>query len=297
MKLLFLWNIRVARQGCHPLFRSFPLLVLLLVMAAVISAATVHAYASEQENTQSNQHVYDKAGVLSTSEQKDLEQMCIDYGTEAGIDILVLTHDDRKAPDAEIYIEDFEDRLPAGDRVYLIIDLYNRDIAIQGYGKAETYIHSKRGDAIIRDISPDLSDGNYYDACLTYIKRSAAYMIDDSELNYDHNYTGSSSSAKAIQLLTNVWFQLLAAVIIGVVTVSVMAYHSGGRMTAGSSNYLQQNDSGLIGRRDDYIRTQVTRVRKPKNENSGSGGGFNSGGFRGGTSSGGRSHSSSRGKF
>jgi uncharacterized protein len=75
-----------------------------------------------------------------------------------------------------------------------------------------------------------------------------------------------------------------------------MAFNSGGRMTAGSSNYMEQNNSGLIGRRDDYIRTQVTRVRKPQNNNSG-GGGFNAGGFRGGMSGGGRSHSSGGGKF
>lgn len=67
-------------------------------------------------------------------------------------------------------------------------------------------------------------------------------------------------------------------------------------MTAGSANYIEQNNSGLIGRRDDYVRTQVTRVRKPQN-NSNNGGGFNAGGFRGGVSGGGRSHSSGGGKF
>lgn len=319
MKPLFLLNIKLIRKVCHPLFRSLPLLALLLIMAIVISAATVHAYASESDNAQSNQHIYDKAGLLSTSEQEDLEQMCIDYGSDAGIDIKILTHNDKNALYAEDYIEDFEDQLPTEDRVYLLIDMYNRVVFMEGYGKAETYIHSKRIDAIIEEISPDLSDGNYYNACQTYIKRSAAYMSDDSELNYDHDYTAGtpqsndpnapyydetipdkyySSSDKVVNLITNVWFQLLVAVIIGAVTVSIMAYRSGGRMTAGSSNYIQQNDSGLIGRRDDYVRTQVTRVRKPKNDtNSHGGGGFNAGGFRGGTSGGGRSHSSGGGKF
>ncbi len=319
MKQLFLLNIRAIRKAGQSLFKPLPLLVLLLLMAAVITTATVRAFASEPDNTESNQHVYDKAGLLSTSEQEDLEQMCIDYGSEAGIDIKILTHDDENALYAEDYIEDFEDQLPVGDRVYLLIDMYNRVVFMEGFGKAETYIYSKRIDAIIEEITPALSDGNYYDACLAYIKRSAAYMSDDSELNYDHDYTAgtpqannpnapsydetwpeeyNSSSAKAISLITNVWVQLLAAIIIGVITVSIMAYHSGGRMTAGSSNYIQQNNSGLIGRRDDYIRTQVTRVRKPKNDtNSHAGGGFSAGGFRGGTSGGGRSHSSGGGKF
>ncbi len=265
------------------------------------------------------QHVYDEAGLLSTDEIADLEGLCKSYGDDAGVEIMILTHNDSSAPYAENYIEDFEDQQPVGDRVYLLVDMYNRVVFMEGYGKAETYIHSKRIDSIIDEITPDLSEGNYYNAFATYIERSAAYMNDDSELNYDHDYTAgtpqsnnpsapnydetwpsdyNSSASKAASILSNVWLQLLAAVIIAGITVAVMAYNSGGKMTAGAGNYVDQSHSGLIGRRDDYIRTTVTRVRKPQNnDNNHGGGGFNSGGFRGGVSSGGRSHSSGGGKF
>lgn len=299
------------------LFKSIPMLALLLLMATLISLTTMKAYAAEAEKSEINQHVFDEAGLLSTAEAEDLEQMCIDYGTEAGIDIMILTHDNPNAVYAEDYIEDFEDKLPVGNRVYLLIDMKERVVFMEGYGTAETYIHSKRIDTIIEEITPDLSNGNYYDACTAYIKSSAAYMSDDSELNYDHDYTAgtpqssdpnapnydetwpsdrNSGSSDLIDFLSNIWVQLIAAVTIGIITVSIMAYNSGGRMTAGSSNYIESNNSGLIGRRDDYVRTQVTRVRKPQNNNS-SGGGFNAGGFRGGSSGGGRSHSSGGGHF
>lgn len=300
------------------LFRSLPILALLLLMAGLITHTAVQAYAADTENTAINQHVYDKADLLSTSEIEQLEQLCIDYGDEAGIEIMILTHDDPNGGYAEDYIEDFEDQLPIGDRVYLLIDMNERVVFMEGYGSAETYIHSKRIDTIIDEITPNLSEGNYYDACVTYIKRSAAYMSDDSELNYDHDYTAQppqSSNPNApnydetwpsdrnvgssgfIDIISNVWVQLIVSILIGIITVSVMAYQSGGTMTAGSNNYIEQGNSGLIGRRDDYIRTQVTRVRKPQNNSSNSGSGFNSGGFRGGTSGGGRSHSSGGGKF
>jgi uncharacterized protein len=299
------------------LSKSIPMLALLLVMATIISITTVNAFAAETDISEINQHVYDKAGLLSTTEAEDLEQMCIDYGTEAGIDIMILTHDDSDAVYAEDYIEAFEDQLPVGNRVYLLLDMNERVVFMEGYGTAETYIHSKRIDKIIEEITPDLSGGNYFDACTTYIKRSAAYMSDDSELNTDHDYTAgtpqssdpnapnydetwpsdrNTGSSELIDILSNVWLQLIVAVVIGIITVSIMAYNSGGRMTAGSSNYIESNNSGLIGRRDNYVRTQVTRVRKPQNNNS-SGGGFNAGGFRGGSSGGGRSHSSGGGHF
>lgn len=300
------------------LFKSLPLLALLLLMAGIITLTTVHAYAAETEDAAINQHVYDKADLLSTTEIENLEQLCIDYGNEAGIDIMILTHNDKNGGYAEDYIEDFEDKLPVGNRVYLLIDMNERVVFMEGYGSAETYIHSKRINAIIEEITPDLSNGNYYDACTTYIKRSAAYMSDDSELNYDHDYTAgtpqssnpnapnydetwpsdrNSGTSDFIKLISNVWVQLITSIVIGIIAVSIMAYRSGGTMTAGSANYIEQNNSGLIGRRDDYVRTQVTRVRKPQNNNSNGSGGFNAGGFRGGVSGGGRSHSSGGGKF
>jgi uncharacterized protein len=296
--------------------KSFSLIATICVLLSLLSGST--ALASETGTAESNQHIYDKADLLSTSEIEDLEKMCTEYGDEAGIEIMILTHDDPDAVYAEDYIENFEDNLPVGDRVYILLDMQNRDVFMEGYGLAETYIHSKRIATIIDEITPSLSNGDYYDAFATYIERSAAYMSDDSELNYDHDYTASkpqsndpsasnydetwpaeyNSGNNAVDsILTNVWFQLLAAVIIGIIVVAIMAYNSGGKMTTGGNTYMDSGNSGLIGRRDDYVRTQVTRVRKPQNNNNNQGGGFNAGGFRGGSSGGGRSHSSGGGKF
>jgi uncharacterized protein len=261
------------------------------------------AYASVA--TDEDKRIYDDAGLLTSSEYQELEELSLQYGEEAGIGIYILTHDDPDAVDAEVYIEDFYDDGNYGDSVFLLIDLYNRDVVIEGYGTAETYIHSKRGDAIREEITPYLSDGDYRTAFQIYIEESAAYMKDDSELNYDHDYsydsegnrvTGNSSADPAKNILTNVWFQLLVSLAIGGIVVGAMAYNSGGRMTAGGNTYMDPGHSGLIGRRDLYLRTTVTRVRRPQNNNTGRGG-FNAGGFRGGISSGGSSHSTSRGKF
>lgn len=292
-------------------------LAFLMLPALILSKSIVSAAATQEEI----QHVYDKAELLSTTEIEALEEMCIEYGEQAGIEIMILTHNDPDAIYAEDYIEDFEDQLPIADRVYILVDMYNRDVFIEGYGLAETYIHSKRGDAIRNEITPLLTGGEYYSAFEIYIERSSAYMSDDSELNYDHDYSAGkpqssnpnapnydatwptdynsySSNDSVTKILSNVFVQLIAAIIIGAVTVAIMAYHSGGRMTAGGNTYIDPNHSGLIGRRDNYIRTTVTRVRRPENNNNNHGsGGFNAGGFRGGVSSGGRSHSSSGGKF
>lgn len=288
------------------------------------------AYATSTQSTDlsTEKHVHDQAGLLTDNEISDLESLSKEYGENAGIEIFILTHNESDSTYPEKYIENFEDQLPIADRVYFLYDVYRGEIFMEGYGLAETYIHSKRIDNIFDYMVDDIEKEQYYIAFETYIKMSADYMSDDSELNFDHNYDfenppdefdhdnnfsyddkydydgyyddseirNSTSNNDNIEdnILLNIWFQLFASLIIGGIVVGIMAYNSSGRMTAGSRDYLDHSKSGLIGKRDQYIRSTVTKVRKPTQNNTSakSRGGFNSGGFRGGSSGGGRSHSS-----
>lgn len=310
--------------------RNFILYIILpLALCAVICGIIfLHnktvAYASEEiQSEETEKYIYDEAGILTDSEIEKLEDLSKEYKKEAGIEIFVLTHNDKNSTYPEKYIEDFEDKLPAADRVYFLYDMYRGEIFIEGYGLAETYIHSKRIDKIFDSLEDDLKSGYYFNAFETYITMAAAYMKDDSDLNYDHNYIYESVPEDFDQdneysyddygyeehyekqykkdrlennIFFNIWFQIFLSLIIGGIAVGIMAFNSGGRMTAGANDYMDRSKSGLIGRRDQYTHSTVTKTRKPSN-NSTDGGvkhsrGYNSGGFRGGSSSGGRSHSS-----
>ena len=289
------------------------LILSLILLLTAMQAVQVKAAAIDTED----RRVYDEAGLMKDYEIEELEDLSRESGEKAGIEIFILTHNDRSATYPEKYIEDFEDQLPIGDRVYFLYDVYRGEIFMEGYGLAETYIHSKRIDKIFDNVEDYLKNGNYYDAFKTYITMSAAYMEDDSELNYDHDYIYDSppegfdpnneysyddydyqgyydKEELLNSIFMNFWFQLIVALAIGGIVVGALAYRSSGRMTAGARDYQDRSRGGLIGRRDQYIRSSVTRWRKPQQSSSsgGSRGGFNAGGFRGGTSSGGRSHSS-----
>lgn len=241
-------------------------LCILASLASIFFITPKQAYAEKAERIQ---HIYDEAGLLSTEDIELLEQMCIKYGEKGGLEILILTHDDPNTVDGEEYIEDFYDTKVYGNSVIMLVDMYRRDVVLEGYGEAQYKLNSKRLDIIREDLTPYLSDGEYYDAFEIFIKGAEKYM----------NY---------VPIYLRAWFQLIIALVIGAVTVSIMAYSAGGAMTAGANNYIDNNHSGLIGRRDQYIRTRVTRVRKPQQS---------SGGGSGGISKGGHSHSTSRGKF
>lgn len=283
-------------------------------MISLALSSSLTTYASE--NAESIPRIYDNAGLLSTEDIEYLENLSIEQGDIVGIEILLLTHNDSSAKHPELYLEDFNDALPEADRVLLLVDMHEGIFWIQGYGLAETYIHSNRINEIVETITSPLSKGHYVEAFESYINMSADYMQDDSELNWDHDYTVNSPQSSnpggpyyddtwpydnygdnKADIFTTWWVQLIISLVLGGIAVGIMAYNSGGKMTAGSNTYMDRSQSGLIGRRDQYLRTRTTRVRKPKQNNNGRGGGFNSGGFRGGVSSGGRSHSSGGGRF
>lgn len=279
----------------HKSIHTSRYLILLILMLILVHSFANKATASEINAE--DKRIYDEAGILSSYEIEELETTSHDYGDTAGIEIFVLTHNNKNATYPEKYIEDFEDQLPVADRVYFLYDVYRGEIFMESYGLAETYIHSKRIDIMFDNVVDYIKSGYYYDAFKTYITMSADYMADDSELNYDYDYQGHYRKEDLKNnILLNFWFQLFVALAIGGIVVGSLAYHSSGRMTAGSSDYLDRSRGGLIGRRDQYLRSSVVRWRKPQQNTSsssgGSRGGFNSGGFRGGTSSGGRSHSS-----
>lgn len=253
---------------------------LLLAFALVLTLPfTVQAIATEssgstetgqmQKPTQ-NQHVYDNAGLLSTSEKESLEQMCIKKSKESGIEIMLLTNDDPNSLEPVDYIEKYEDQLPKGDRVYTLIDMFHRTICVEGYGSAETYINSDKSQSITDKMVPYVQEKSYYDAFTVSINKSVNYIQWAPQ-----------------NLAKNIWIHLLISLIIGGVVVGIMAYNSGGKMTTNSNTYMDNTHSGLIGRRDDYLHTQVTRVRKPQNN----------GGGGGGVSPGGRSHSTGSSSF
>ncbi|HPU62618.1 MAG TPA: TPM domain-containing protein [Mobilitalea sp.] len=308
------------------LYFAVPVIILTVVCGIFPDTFTGTAYASSDYVSayEKGKRIFDEAGLLSDTEREELETLSKKYGEQAGIEIIVLTHNDAHAVYPEKYIEDFEDLLFVGDRVYFLYDLYRGEIFMEGYGLAETYIHSKRIDKIFDSMENDLRNGNYFEAFKTYIIQSAAYMEDDTELNYDHSYIYDippvdfdldneyiyddydynyhydnyyKAEQKKNNILFNVWFQLLIALLIGGSVVGILAYSSGGVMTAGARDYLDRSKAGLIGCKDQYTHSTVTKVRKPSSDSSSGGGfkrsgGFNAGGFRGGVSSSGRSHSS-----
>lgn len=257
------------------------LLPILLVLITMIPAEQT-MYASGTGTAGDKKLVYDNAGLLTDQERQEVNRMANEYGPVQQTDFVMYTTDNPDYKDVQILTEDLYDSKGFGydkrfgNAVLLTMDMRNREVYLAGFGKAKTLLDDQRLDQIRDRITPYLSNGDYQTAFEQYIQLSARYMNYKPGINPD-------------SFLLNIWFQLAAAVLLGIIIVWIMAARSGGRITVSRATYEDANVSGLLDHYDRFIRTSVSK-RKIERNNSSSGGG-------GGTSSGGNSHSGSRGSF
>ncbi|MDZ5672627.1 TPM domain-containing protein [Bacillus stercoris] len=226
--------------------------------------------------SESQQHVYDHAHLLSKTEIEKLESLSAELGAKRDTDFIIITTKSTNGEDIVDYAGDFYDRYGKGSTAILTIDMADREVFISGYKKAEKYLDNNRLNSIRNTISSDLSNENYFKAFETYIKLSYKDMGIKPGINPDN-------------IFFTWWFQLIAAIAVGGIAVSIMLYQAGGKVTVNGNTYMDQRTSDVIDQYDTYIRTTVTRERKPSDDKDS--------GSDGGVTKGGTSYSGSRGSF
>ena len=285
--------------------KRFSILFCLLFVCFMLAPMTeLHALAASL----TQEYVYDSDNLLTEDEIADLKELCKTKGAEAGVDIILLTKRLSSYDAEKTYMEDFYDEYYAAGilnehTAMLLVNMELRDVYIQGYGNCEFYLNNDRIEYILDDIIPYLSDADYYRAMEVFIDEVVYYMGQDKGVSFEYEegqdygetwggpsdyYEVSYTPAEAIR---NVPFGLIALIslAIGGISLAVMASGSGGKVTTNNRSYMDTSHSGLTAKRDDYIRTSVTKRRKPQENTSSHSGPRSSGG--GGISSGGHSHS------
>lgn len=238
---------------------------------------------AKAESLNQTQYIYDYAELLTEEEVAELESLARKLGEERNTAFLVITANGTEGKDIVPFVEDFYDEQapgydqPHGNTAILTIDMQERDVYLAGFKKAEQYLDSGRLDRIRNKITPDLSEGQYYQAFSTFIYTA-------------HQYMGYEPGVNPENLLFKWWFQLAAALLTAGIIVMIMGYRTGGRITVNARTYMDSSRSGVLNQYDHFVRKTVTKQKKPSSNSGGGGGG-------GGISRGGHSHSGSRGKF
>jgi len=269
--------------------------ILFLIFFFLCISAPKVSFASEVT------HVTDDASIFTDTEKEDLEEQCRQFYESNNVNVVVLTTNSIDVTRKK-YIEAYYDPMETvlSDAVILLInmDSSDRGIELQGYGSCEYTMSNDRGEMVLDAIAPYLQDGAYFDSMTEFLQEVDYYVNLEPTTTYQHTeqdnqnynedyYTDRQNSNSKTSFAAKSLRNLAIAVVMAVVIVFIMAYNSGGRMTANQGVYLDASHSRILGQYDHYIRTTTTRVPKPKPQNNSSGGGFGGGGV----SSGGNSHS------
>lgn len=241
----------------------------------------------------SQQKVYDNANLLTSQEESRLQQMCIEKALEAKIDLIIVTTNSTGKKSSMDYTEDFfmdhsfgYDKLH-GDGVIMLINMGDREVWISTSGKGITYLSDTRIDNIITSITGKLSSGDYYDACVTFLTKTANYMTylpsSADAKGSGNTMTVHDAASLSERLLYNWPVKLIISAVVAIIIVCILRSQNKTKMSVGSHSYMYNNQFRINMQHDHFLRT--TRVRHEKSSGSSGGGG----------GSGGSSHSGSHG--
>ena len=241
--------------------------------------------------------VYDDAGILTSSEESKLQQLCVDTAQSAQIDIIIVTIKDNQGKTVMKYAEDFfmahdfgYDQ-KHGDGVLFLIDMQGGETWIATSGSGIRYISDTRIDNITTATTTYLKKSDYNGACETFVNKIGTYMKtlpsstdQGGDGNTTYTYDNKTLSEK---LLDNISIKVLIAVAVGAVSVLVMMFSAKAKVTVGCQTYVKDHKFDVRDTRDIFINTTVITRKIETSNGNGSGGGSSHTGSGGNTFGGG----------
>ncbi|MCI8465964.1 MAG: TPM domain-containing protein [Lachnospiraceae bacterium] len=269
---------------------------LFLLMAAVAALLFICGFDSQEKK------VYDDGGLLTDTEEAELQELLIKTAQRVEQDLIVVTTQDNRGKEARDYADDFYDdhgfgyEKKNGSGVLFLIDMDGRTFYISTAGSAI----KKYTDAEIEDtldvIMPYMRDGDYAGACRAFVteaerclngKETAENDYRDEKKDQFAEYPGTSEEGwkKALSLKRlAIVFSISAA--ISAFVVLIISWNRKTRMSVSGTTYLKNHGPEFRERSDQFTHTTVVTRHIPQN----TGGSGSSGHSSSHTSRSGHSH-------
>lgn len=240
----------------------------------------------------------DDAGLLTESQQAQLEEKLDSISQARQMDVVVVTKYSLDGKTSTEYADDFFDYNGYGygenhDGILLLIGMEDRDWAITTTGKAITVFTDAGQEYMTDRFVSYLSDGEYYRAFAKFADLSDEFIV-----HYDE--TGSAYDVGNLPKDPFPWGiigagSLFIGFIPGIITVSVMKGKlKSVKPQAAATAYTRAGSLKITQRTDLFLYNVVNRTARPQDEG---GGGGHSGGSSTHHSSSGTSHGGSHGHF
>lgn len=245
--------------------------------------------------------IQDNADLLTAKEEATLLGELEGAETETGWDIIILTIDDAQGKSAQTYAEDFYDEnLVSEDGVSCVIDMDNREIALQTTGEAIFYLTDARIESLLDAAYVPVSKGDYAETFSVMLEQVTDCYAMGANGNYAYDTdTGKTTMYHSLEPLEILLALVAALIVTGGIGGGIIAKY---RLRFGEYKYPFANKSSVnLGTKvDQYMRTTKTHRVIPKNNGGGGGrSGRGGGGGRSSTHRGssGRSHGGGSRRF
>ncbi len=219
--------------------------------------------------------VVDMAGLLSSSEEEKLQEQFTELADEYGCDVAVVTTDSCDGKSPQDYTDDYYEEHGYGcgsdnDGIMLMVSMGERTFHLATFGAAIDIFTDYGLGKIDEMITPDLSDGDYFDAFQGF-GTLAETFIREAENSEPFDYGHSYEEPMSIGLRLGISLAA-GAVAAGIVLIVLFMQLRSVRSKGGAREYVREGSFHVTRARDLFLYRTVTRHERPKNNGGGHGG-------------------------
>lgn len=243
--------------------------------------------------------VFDQANLFSDVEKVELQDEANRLSEQFQMDIRIVTTNDSEGKSARQYASDFYDQNGFGygeteDGILYLIDMDNREVYIFTRDRIVDYFPDTTVEEVLDHVYPYLTEeafGESAKAFLVDLEQVMSSGIPEgstSSGNYAQSDGSYSTSPSQGEIVKELLLYLGIAIVIGGISVGVMAMNNRGRSSTTAHTYLDSNSFKVTKKMDRHYNTRVTRQKIQRNSSGGGGGSSFSGGGGGRSGGGGR---------
>lgn len=242
-----------------------------------------------------DERVFDEASLFSDSEKLEMNEKIKWLSDQLEIDIVIVTTNDNQGKSTKQFAEDFYYDHDIGydtteDEILYLLNMDDREVYISTGGIVRDVISDWQVEEILDVVYIHLTEEQYSNSVFAFLEEVERRMVASSNL-YENGGTAGDSGVivhEEVNGEVSFWQEsliyLAISVVVGGITVGVMAMYNRGRLTVNERTYLDWDSFVITRKVDRHYNTIVTQQKIQRNHSSGGGGSS----FRGGLGGGGR---------
>lgn len=232
-----------------------------------------------------DQKIADGSDLLTAEEETKLQEYLLDISDKYQCDVVAVTTNSFEGKDRWTYTDEyyFEHDYGYGDTVdgiILMVNLQEREFQYLTRGKAIEVFTDYGLEVIDKQVTPYLSDGEYYDAFKKYADLTEEFLEEAEKgqpFDVRHKYKEKMNPGMHIGISLGVG--VLAALITSLILLGQLKTV---RVKGQAQEYVRKGSFRVTGSRDLYLYRTVSKRRVEKNSGGGSSTRSSSGGGRAG---------------